>query len=99
MFDIKSIHYHDHQYTFTGLFDEEETILVKNIRDQQQKENNNGTRLLAKLFHFIGTITEPSQNNIDDHYFKAGKPGFYFASLSAVYSPVITPPPQTALFL
>jgi hypothetical protein len=94
LFDIKSVTYHNHHYIFTGLFDEKETALVKNVREQQQRENSPGSALIIKLFQVFG-VCENAENNlattgdINTHFFHE-----YSTELKLQFNPVPTPPPQ-----
>ncbi len=55
MFDIKSSQLENGYYTFTGLYDEEETLLVKRMQTNQQEEKSTGNKLLAQLFQLLQT--------------------------------------------
>jgi hypothetical protein len=55
MFDIHSKKLEDGVYTFTGLYDEEETELVMKEKDAMEKNDEKNT-ILARLFQNIGTI-------------------------------------------
>lgn len=99
MFDIRSMYRHDHHVTFTGLFDDEETSLLKNIQHQEQKEKSQGTKLLAKLFQLSSTLTTAVHEEIVCPVVTTGRYNNFIPSLNSVYSKVITPPPQTGLFI
>ena len=49
MFDIKDINYHsDGTVTITGLFDEEETALIKQLKKDQDWNNTEGAKQLQR---------------------------------------------------
>ena len=50
MFDVKKTIIQNHEYVLVGLFDDQETSLVKKISEEQQKQNLSGYDLLAQLF-------------------------------------------------
>ena len=61
MFDIKNIQYNaDKTIMFTGLFDDDETALVKAVRTSQENDNNNTGKLLVKLLQ----LTTSTPNNL-----------------------------------
>jgi hypothetical protein len=53
LFDVKSIKESGDSVLLTGLFDEQETALVKNLFRQQHKENNGDNKLLTGFFHLF----------------------------------------------
>jgi hypothetical protein len=61
MFDVKTLQHNDDKtIMFTGLFDEEETALVKAVKTSQENDNNNTGKLLVKLFQ----LTNSTNNNL-----------------------------------
>lgn len=80
MFDIQTKKLENGIYTFTGLYDEEETILVEQERNTAGK-NNEQNKLLTQLFKSLPVFCE--QNN---------EPGCFF-SLHDLYTPLILPGP------
>lgn len=94
MFDIKSLKHKDHQYTFKGLFDDEETGFVRQLEKEQQKENYSGYKLLAQLFqvfrsHFKEELPGLRSFEIIDLKFPASS-----SKLSQGQTKEISPPPK-----
>jgi len=93
MFDIKTKKLENGIYTFTGLYDEEETLLVEKERNAAGK-NNEQNKLLARMFSSLPLFFE-RENEI-----------IYYSSLNNLYtvfipshpiSPfkkILTPPPK-----
>lgn len=94
MFDIKSSFYHDHQYTFTGLFDEQETGLLKQIHQQQQKENAEGLGSFVKLFQLLAINHDQQFVHGTGYSLQSRNYINYTPSLNSIYSRVSTPPPR-----
>lgn len=96
MFDVKSVVYsNDGTVAFTGLFDEEETLLVNQLREQQQKENSQGNKQLIQLLQL--TMNVPVKNFTDESslpFISAASFPDYTSSLASVYITILTPPPQ-----
>ncbi len=95
MFDIKSALLKNGQYVFTGLYDDEETLLVLQMRNSQQKEKKSGDQLLIQLFQLLQTPCESQQpESADcnkDIITMYHTPHF---NLLSQHSDIITPPPQ-----
>ncbi|MBL7746484.1 MAG: hypothetical protein JNM19_03605 [Chitinophagaceae bacterium] len=95
MFDIKSSLLENGDYIFTGLYDEEETLLVKQMQTNQQEEKRTGNKLLAQLFQLLQTpcdsqpleatpeLVDILSQNDNKKY-----------DLSSSFLDIITPPPQ-----
>jgi hypothetical protein len=94
LFDIKTTSFRDHHFTFTGLFDEQETILVKNIQQEQQKEKSDGAPGLVKLFKLMVVIPGNDDINSITSCIKNWNDSYSLPYLYPVYAGVITPPPQ-----
>lgn len=95
MFDISTQKLENGVYTFTGLFDKEETELVKNHQGHHDRNKDNQTQLLQTVFSLI-TIT--GDDSFEETHFN-NLERLYPATLTLqIQSPVLdqlTPPPQT----
>ncbi|MGQ0740471.1 MAG: hypothetical protein ACT4OJ_15585 [Bacteroidota bacterium] len=96
MFDVKSvIHRNDGTVTFTGLFDEEETLLVKQMQQRQQEENTKGGKQIVQLLQQAQAL--PEESTADEcawRIISASLFAFYSPSLPKAYTTILTPPPQ-----
>lgn len=94
MFDIKSSSNENGIYTFTGLYDDDETRLVKQLQINQQ-ENSAGNKVLAQLFQLL---MSPYDNlSLQLTFYKKIKTEFLLTAtprLSTQSISIITPPPQ-----
>lgn len=94
MFDIHNRKLENGVYTFTGLYDEAETILVKKERDAtgKSKEEN---KLLSQLFKCIHTIFYTRSATFDSlaspHYYNVC---FVTGGPIAQFREIPTPPPR-----
>ncbi len=95
MFDIKSLHHENGVYTLTGLYDNDETLLVTQLHKNQQDENTSGNKILFQLFRLLHTpfIQQPAA------YFPGQPSALQYRpdkniSLPTQYIPLSTPPPQ-----
>lgn len=61
MFDVKSFSVHNSTITLTGLYDDDETVLVEQVRKDRQ-HNLPGTTQLSQLFQFLQTLYNSSCN-------------------------------------
>lgn len=93
MFDIHTQKLENGIYTFTGLYDEEETRLVEKAKNAAGK-NNEQNKLLAQLFKSLPVFCEESSDSfsfyslrISHHYFLVFYPVHQ-------YKEIPTPPPQ-----
>ncbi len=96
MFDVKSFQQSsDGKVIVSGLYDDDETALVKAVRDTQQKDNNTSGKLLAQLFQFLGSINNSLNSDIfifslsNNSYF----PGLE-QRLTSQFITILSPPPQ-----
>lgn len=93
MFDIHSKKLENGVYTFTGLYDEDETELVK--KERKTTDDNNGQdKLLVQFFKNLPALYDPAIGDINiptSHYFFN-----FFGSQHSIsqYKEIITPPPQ-----
>lgn len=95
MFDVKSFSSENGQFKLTGLFDQEETALVKQLENNGKKSNETGSQLLTNLFQWLQSIypndiDEPLLANQSDGI----NPGFISFQLIAPCKTILTPPPQ-----
>jgi hypothetical protein len=95
MFDIKSSRIENGNYIFTGLYDDDETVLAKQFQKNKQQENNSGNKLVVQLFQLL---MAPCDNLQSENAFYISKtnsliPGLA-PSLSEQYISISTPPPQ-----
>jgi len=96
LFDIKDIVYNsDGSATITGLFDEEETTLIKQLKTEQDQNNNEGTKQLAQLFQILLAAPESQSSiNLLPLFIKGpAYPHFAAGPVSAIRI-ILTPPPQ-----
>lgn len=93
MFDIHSKKLENGVYTFTGLYDEDETELVK--KERKSTGNNNGQdKLLVQFFKNLPALYNPATEDLNlptSHCFFN-----FFASQDSIsqYKEIVTPPPQ-----
>jgi hypothetical protein len=94
MFDIHSRSLEKGIYTFTGLYDAQETLLVKQHEDATGK-NLQENKVLAQLFKCLQTIFFES---LADAALQTTSPAISFASLTMgpikQFRVILTPPPQ-----
>jgi hypothetical protein len=96
MFDITTSHLQNGVYDFSGLYDNEETTFVDQLKKEQQNNPENNKQLV-QLFQLLQSIYSNQQEAIifPDHN-PAGKfiPGN--SPLSSQYISIFTPPPQAS---
>ncbi|MBL0304944.1 MAG: hypothetical protein IPQ25_02605 [Chitinophagaceae bacterium] len=93
MFDIHTKNLDTGIYTFTGLYDEEETMLVEKERTAAG-ENNDQTKLLAQLFKCLPVFCNQDTDIVDLN--------FQYNSYNQIVHPnpiyqfreILTPPPK-----
>lgn len=93
MFDIHTKKLENGIYTFTGLYDEEETRLVEKERTAAG-ENNDQTKLLAQLFKCLPVFCTQNNDVADlacqyDSYNQIVSP-----NVVSQFREILTPPPQ-----
>ena len=93
MFDIHSKKLEKGVYTFTGLYDEEETELVK--KEKKAAENNNEqSKLLVHFFKLLPVFCHIATENLN---ISASNNSFNFLDSQhsvSQYKEIVTPPPQ-----
>ncbi len=94
MFDISSKKLENGIYTFTGLYDKDETMLVKQEKESSEK-NNSTSGELAKVFQTLLQLfyqdSELRGPNVDSSTLY---PFFTAAKIAYPFRPILTPPPQ-----
>ena len=96
MFDIRTKKLENGQYTFTGLFDEEETNLVKKHLETTEK-NNEESQLLSSLFQLLqsGFLRDEANSQLTDIIITEYYP-LILQSIPSPFRVILTPPPQSA---
>jgi hypothetical protein len=56
LFDVKSYSLVNNVYIFKGLYDEDETLVVKALRQQNRQQNDKESRLLGQLFQLLKSV-------------------------------------------
>jgi len=94
MFDIQTKKLENGIYTFTGLYDEEETNLVKKYKDTTEK-NNEDNQLLSSLFQLLESafIEDDANSLITDLTIIEYRP-LILQHMSSPFINILTPPPQ-----
>ena len=95
LFDIHSVSKKKDYYTFTGLYDETETILKKRFTENTRK-NNQENKLLARFFKSLQQVFF-LQNDTNDTLFSIVKnlPEAFSATVPVKpFRNILTPPPQ-----
>lgn len=93
MFDIKTKKLVDGYYTFTGLYDDEETML-----EELQKKTSSGQHEQYKLLAYYLKCLPHFFNAITDYSYKAGTSSCISCFVSkdpvTLFQEILTPPPQ-----
>lgn len=63
LFDVKSYTLVNNVYIFKGLFDKDETLVVKALRQQNRKQNDTESRLLGQLFQLLKSVYSSPQES------------------------------------
>ena len=94
MFDIHTKKLENGIYTFTGLYDEEETNLVKKHKDTTEK-NSEESQLLSSLFQLLqSSFIENEANSLIPDLIIAEYRPLILHNISSPYINILTPPPQ-----
>lgn len=98
LFDVKESRSLDNGHVeFTGIFDDEETRLVKQVQETRENENNN-TDELASLFQLLTGADIPVHlSAIEPCTTPVSHAGYYNWNLPVIYKGLRTPPPQFGL--
>jgi hypothetical protein len=95
MFDVKSFSINAGQYEFTGLFDEEETILAGQLKNKANKNNEAANNLLTHLFQWLQTVYSDNAITLFSAEKSAGlRRCFFSPALISPFKTILTPPPQ-----
>ena len=98
LFDVKSIKEENGLFIITGLYDEQEDLLHKQLEQSQNKEENSSQSMLCNFFfHAFYSIplshtTDPLASEIKGDY-----PGFFLAALLSPEKRITSPPPNDCL--
>jgi len=95
LFDVKSYSIENNQYVFTGLFDEDETVLNNYFENSIDHKNENGNQVLVKLFQWLQSAFP--NNNTDLALTNVAESNYDHLTLQHIPFPIIsilTPPPQ-----
>lgn len=95
MFDISTKKLENGVYTFTGLFDKEETELVKNHQGHHDQSKNIQTQLLQSVFSLtaITLATTADQSHLID--LSRRYPAYLTLRFQSPVLDLLSPPPQT----
>jgi hypothetical protein len=93
MFDIRTKKLENGLYTFTGMYDDEETKLVAKERNDGARQKNESSKL-AQVFQCLLTMYCEQNNSIISFY-----QSYRFFSqqgdeIVSLFSPILTPPPR-----
>lgn len=96
MFDIKqTTPLPDGTVQFKGLFDDEETLLTRQLQQKQQEDNSKGNKQIVQLFQLMQALPESAPEKSSDQISHAGfQPAFDMALLPSPCKNILTPPPQ-----
>lgn len=94
MFDIKSVESKDGITTFKGLFDNEETLLKKNLEENWKKTKTNQNQLFTQLFQTLQSIHFTSAGNIFSIFINQSHIDSYSTpTILSQFLEIPTPPP------
>jgi hypothetical protein len=95
MFDIKTMISRDDLTTFTGLYDEQETALKKQLSESWNRNISQRNQLLAQLFFsFPFTLIETRADIITNDSIKNEITVLKTPGLPKRHKTILTPPPQ-----
>ena len=96
MFDIRTKKLENGKYTFTGLYDEAETLLVKKHNNTTEK-NSEENRVLSSLFQLLqSTYIETIANLLAPDLTVIEYRPLILQHISTPFKAILTPPPQSA---
>ncbi len=94
MFDIRSVKFQSGEYVISGLYDEEETVLLAQLQKDQQN-NTDHSKQLIQIFQLLQTIYHDPQ---EEFVLPVNETGSLFITvttpLSSQFISIFTPPPQ-----
>jgi hypothetical protein len=95
LFDVKSFTEERDQYLFTGLFDEEETSLLRKLDGLCKNKDAPGQKLLWSIFQLLQSVYPGGPGTIClDTLFQKIKIHTHLAALPTCFKQILTPPPQ-----
>lgn len=95
MFDLESFSQENGYYRFTGLFDETETDLVNQLRNNFQQPNDPSLLWLAAFFHWLQAVTALALCPLPVfRKFTMIGSSFNLSLLPNPFRAIFTPPPQ-----
>ncbi len=96
MFDIKgSENSGNDKIIFTGLYDDDETLLVNQVKKNQQNDNNTGSRLLAQFFQLLQVTFD--NTSIENFTLTLSRNNYFPGNENhptSQFIAILTPPPQ-----
>ena len=96
MFDIKTLKFKDGVYTFTGLFDDEETLLVKQLEEKHKGGSVSDNKMMTLLFQWLRSVfNETHKENVSAANLLSQQ--FFISNKMPVLSQfisILTPPPR-----
>ena len=99
MFDIHAKKLENGMYTFTGLYDEQETDLVKKHKDTTEK-NNEEYQLLSSLFQLLqNAFMEDEPNSLITDLIRTEYRPLILQYKPSPFKAILTPPPQSSSVL
>lgn len=95
MFDIKSFTIKNGQYSFTGLYDDEETALNNNFEKNTEQQNERGYQVLSTLFQLLQSMYpgDPCETLAFENIPQVFRP-LILQRISSPFKNILTPPPQ-----
>jgi hypothetical protein len=95
LFDVRYIHVSpDGSITVQGLYDEDETLLVDQLKNQEQHNRSQGNKLLTQFLQiWLAVPTEPLLSDLPAHTVQQQYPGIS-QSTAPGYKMIYAPPPQ-----
>ena len=99
MFDISTMKLDNGVYTFTGLYDKEETELVKQQQNTSSK-NNKDTGMLIKVFKCLYNLYYSPKLTAEYITLKKDRTyPFLIYGIASCYKEIPTPPPQCSIYI
>jgi len=95
MFDIKSFTIKNGQYSFTGLYDEEETALNNHFEKNTEQKNEREHEVLSTLFQLLQSVYpgDPDETLVFENISRAYRP-LILQHIPTPFINILTPPPQ-----
>jgi hypothetical protein len=97
LFDIRSSVFVNGYYSFTGLFDKEETILVNQLEKTQQQTSSSDSKVFLQLFQWLQLFYTDSQHTDNLTYASMNQENLFITpALPEQYMGIIIPPPKAS---